>query len=354
MQLSSSTTPFRVVALLAVLALAFGAAIAVTAQEVPPSVYSVSATPTTCEADSVCSLTFQFTNRSPDSTTVMNRATIETPPGFSLGTVGTPTTSVLVPFALLDKSWNASVDGNIVVLEANGPLDALAPGETVSVVVDVTPSLTELGPGHVFKTTASGILLGEDVAFTNSGDDPSVTVVNDEAQCDPGFGCETRTVTLNNTSAQAVAPVGTILQFLTLSVGGNFVDADSECVTSTTFTAVGEAVTTALTPEGDGGRSHTVTLTLDKMVDNSPGAPGAEKIDICAASDKPFVTKSGGDAELNESSGFYEGILPNCPSVLLPMTTKCVLDRTRNAGKSVIRYYVEPGDPISIPGLGEI
>ncbi|MBW3590088.1 MAG: hypothetical protein KY429_11805, partial [Actinobacteria bacterium] len=89
MQLSSSTTPFRVVALLAVLMLALGAAIAVTAQEVPPAKYSAEVFPGQCKADVDCVLTFTITNASPpDSGHIMTDASITAPKGFSVTDAG--------------------------------------------------------------------------------------------------------------------------------------------------------------------------------------------------------------------------------------------------------------------------
>ena len=349
MQLSSSTTPFRVVALLAVLILALGAAIAATSQEIPPAKYSAEVFPGHCEADEDCTLTFTITNASPpDSGHIMTDASITVPAGFTLKGAGDVETST-VELLPLEKSWTATPSGSTVFLTADELTDGLAPQESLSVPVEVFAPLALLGPDHEFSTDA---LTAVGTEFTLLGDEPSVDVVNDEAQCDPGFDCETTTVTLKNTSAKAEASVGGTLQFLTLSVGGSFSDSTNNCLASApTFDPVGEAVTSALTQDDPPDRSHIVTLTLDKTVDNSAGAPGAERIDICAASDKPFKDKDGEDAVFNEGTGFYEGILPNCPVPLLPTTTKCVLDRSRKAGKAVIRYYVEPGDPISIPGL---
>jgi hypothetical protein len=346
----------RVVALLIVLMVGVGATTVTWSQEIPApilAVYSVAGFPDTCEQEAGCSLTFTFKNESPDSTTLLNRATLETPAAFDVFDVGAVTTSPLVG----EKTWLGDHDGDTVTIEADDPiLDALGPNETVSVVVDLLPTGSGLlGTKHAFVTRAFGVVLPNpetSVEFSQRGSEPSVTVVTDQARCEPDADldnndCQAQAELgaqgeLLATSATAVASDGTTLQYLSLSVGGTFGEG-SECLTSASFDPVGHAVTTDLTDPPD--RFHIVTITLGKDINNSPGAPGAERIQICAISDKEFTTKSGNQATV--------GLLPNCPA-LLPATEKCVLSRSRSAGKTVIRYFVEPGDPISIPGLGEL
>lgn len=356
MQVSSSTTPFRVVALLAVLMLALGAASVATAThelghlDLPPASYSASVTPDTCEAAVSCTLTFTVRNESPpDSGHLMTEATITAPAGFVVDAVGAVTTS-----AVVTKNWNASLAGSTVSLSAASLSDGLGPLESFTVPVSVTAPLSALGPGHTFVTSASNTspVVGT-TQFTNNGSDPQVAVVNDHVFCPALEGCETTTVTLDNTSAKAVASSGATDEFLTLSVGGSFAEG-SRCLDPNNpfnnFQAKGHPVTTNVTGND---RSHVVTLTLSKTVNNSPGAPGAERFQICTAADEPFWTKSGGFAAENQTTGFFEGLLPDCDATN-PLITKCIQSRTRNAGNTVITYFVDPGDPISIPGLGEI
>lgn len=337
----------RNVILAAFLAFSMVAAVSAFADHggVPPAHYSASVTPGTCEAVSSCSLTFTVTNQSPpNSGSLMDTATITVPTGFSDTSAGPVTVASLTP-----KSWSAdadTADGTVTVtLTAGNAVSGLAPTESVSVTINTTPSLATVGPGNTFDTTASGTfpLVGE-TAFDNTQPaDPTVTVVNEQVNCPSLQGCETDTVTLNNTSASAAASTGGTNETLTLSVGGTFAASLRICADSARFTAVGEAVTTNVTGTD---RSHTVTITLPKTVNNSPGAPGAERIDICAAADGPFVTKDGTPAVQDADTGLYEGLIPNCPA--LPVT-KCVVSRTRQAGSTVIRIFVEPGDPIEIP-----
>lgn len=315
------------------------ATITASSQEIPPASYSASVTPDTCEAEFACDppLKFTVTNESPpDSGSLMDKATIKAPSGFSNPAV----VSVTVQ-SFPAKNWIATANGDTVTLTANSVLDGLAPTESVSVTVNTTPSLATVGPDNIFVTTASGSnpVLGT-TNFHNNDPDPTVTVVNEQVNCDPAPapGCETETVTLGNTSAQATASQGATNETLTLSVGGTFPDPASKCFDPTFFTPKGEAVTTNVTGND---RSHIVTLTLSKTVNNSPGAPGAERFQICVSADSPFPTKDGTIAN--------EGLLPDCPPIPI---TKCVLSRTRNAGNSIIRYFIDPGDPISIPGLG--
>ena len=348
---------FRIAALLVVLMVGLVATISSSADEIPPSAYSVSVSPTpaTCEESVGCTLTFTFTNVSPDSAALLTDASITAPGGFTVDAAGPVTVTSASP--LVTKTWSPDVDGNVVLLSADDPdlRNGLAPSEKITVPVTVTASLSSLGPGHVFATEASGFLLPatDPVAFSPTGPDPSVTVVNDQVNCAERDDCETEPITLNNTTAKAEAPVGQTQQFLTLSVGGSFLDESSRCRTIITPKAGWEPVTTNLTDPPE--RSHTVTLTLARTVDNSPGAPGAERIQICAVSDSPFITKedNNGDGQpdpamKNEKTGMFEGLLPDCPPFRV---TKCVMSRTRSAGKTVITYFVEPGDPISIPGL---
>lgn len=334
----------RNVILAAFLALSMVAAVSAFADHggVPLAHYSASVTPDTCKADVTCSLTLTVRNDSPPTSGfLMDTATIQVPTGFSNPTLGTVTVT-----SLPSKSWSANVTGDTVTLTAGDPAltNGLAPGESVSVIINTTPSLATVGPGHTFDTTASGTTPLETTAFDNTQPaDPTVTVVNEQVNCPSLQGCETGTVSLKNTSASAAASTGGTDETLTLSVGGSFAASLRICADSTRFTAVGEAVTTNVT---GGDRSHTVTITLPKTVNNSPGAPGAERIDICAAADGPFVTKDGTPAVQNADTGLYEGLIPNCPA--LPVT-KCVVSRTRQAGSTVITIFVEPGDPIEIP-----
>jgi hypothetical protein len=289
---------------------------------------------------------------------LLTDARITAPQGFAVDAAGPVTVTSASP--LVTKTWSADVTGQVVLLSADDPdlRNGLAPSEKVTVPVTVTASLSLLGPGHVFETEASGFLLPgtNPVAFTRQGSDPSVTVVNDQVNCDPNDDCETKTIDLNNTSAKAAAPVGQTQQFLSLSVGGSFLDESSRCRTIITPKEGWEPVTTNLTDPPE--RFHTVTLTLLKSVDNSAGAPGAQRIQICAVSDSQFITKEDrnkdGQPDLaveNEETGMFEGLLPDCP--VIPVT-KCVLSRSRQAGNTVIKYFVEPGDPISLPGLDGI
>lgn len=336
---------FRIVVLLTILIP--GLVATVPASAIPPASYSASVTPTTCEAQFKCGLTFTMINQSPpDSGAFLSEATIEAPTGFTINDVGAVTVHTASPS--VTKNWTATAAENKVSLSADDRLtDALAPTESLSVPVDVTASLSTVGPENKFPTTATGFLLPDTVpvSFQNTGDDPSVTVVNDQVNCPATETCTTNTITLNNTSAQASASAGATNETLRLSVGGSFLDPGSKCLTSATYTPKGEPVTTDVTGED---RSHIVTLTLDKTVNNSPGAPGAERYEICVSADKVFVTKDGTPAEQNPETAKFEGLLPNCPPVPV---SKCILSRSRSGGNTIIRYFVEPGDPIGIPGL---
>jgi hypothetical protein len=326
----------------------------------PPAAYSVTVSPGTCEADLPCSLTFEITNSSPPtSSSLLTTATVTAPAGFDVTDVGDVSVTEAPP-VLVQKTWEGSETDNVVTLTADEQqvVNGLAPTESLSVVVTVVAPQSTVGPVNVFTTDAFGFLLPalDPVEFELEGTDPSVAVVDDEAQCLDQAGCTTREIVLNNTRAFAEAPAGLLFttQFLLLSLGDGYLDggsyetSQSKCLTTSTFTRVGEAVTTELSPNDPAGRSHIVTLTLDKTGPNSPGAPGAERIQICAISDGPFP---GAGAEPNGKTGLWEGLLQDCPAIPV---TKCVLSRSRNAGKTVIRYFVEPGDPISIPGVGDI
>lgn len=337
---------FRIVVLLTILIPGLIATVPASSQ-IPPASYSASVTPTTCEAQFKCGLTFTMINQSPpDSGALMTEATIKAPSGFTIDGVSPVTVTTASP--TVTKSWSATTQDQTVSLRANAPLtDGLAPTERLAVTLDVIPALSTVGPDRIFVTTATGFLLPatDPVPFHNTGDDPSVTVVNDEVNCPATETCETTTITLNNTSAQASASAGATNETLRLSVGGSFLDPGSKCLTSATYTPKGEPVTTDVTGED---RSHIVTLTLDKTVNNSPGAPGAERYEICVSADKVFVTKDGTPAEQNPETAKFEGLLPNCPPVPV---SKCILSRSRSGGNTIIRYFVEPGDPIIIPGV---
>lgn len=350
MRFGSGKATTGVAAVLVVAAL-LGGLMPAGADELPPSRYSASVTPTACEATAPCSLTFSITNGSPpNSGWILDHATITAPSGFAIAAAGTPTT-------LSNKSWTASISGNQILLDATSdPLlgtipNALTPGETVNAPVTVTASLSVLGPKNEFKTTATGsnptFLITGPVTFTNTGSDPNVAVVNDEATCTGAENCQTSTVKLENTSGSAFAPANGQEARLRISVGGAYENALRRCKAPSYFTPKGRGVTTDVT----GGRTHIVTIRLSKVINNSPGAPGAEKFQVCVAADSEFVTRDGTPAVQNEF-GKYEGKLPDCTALFVGIT-KCVEFRGRNSGDAILKYRIDPGDPTGIAGLDQ-
>lgn len=337
--------------------------------DIPPGAYEATVVPETCEANAQCSLSFTIENVDPPgppiSLWVLDTATIEAPEGFTVGSSMSVTTSTLNG----PKSWSGVVSGSLITLTADEAdelteTNALLPGESVTANVTVTASLSRLGPDNPFATTASGtnpLLPDQHTNFVRSGEDPTVTVVNDEVTCDPGASCQTKTVSLDavpgtdisKTSASAFSDggEGTAQATLQISVGGAF-ENDVKGYCKAHFDAKGHLVTSQVSESGK-TRSHLVTLRLGKVIENNPGAPGAASYDICLVADEDFQVKPGttltGRAVFNGEK--WEGILPNCDA-LNGLITKCVRSRSRNSGDAIIKYFLNPGDPGGLPGLG--
>lgn len=331
--------------------------------------YSATVAPDGCEYTQCANtaLTFSITNQSPDTRFVMSTATITVPTKLTLlpNSVGNPTVDELL---VAQKTWTKSVSGGVVTLAASQPTDTLLPGETVNVSLNVGATLSSVGP-HTFKTTASSPT-GEPT-FRNTGADPKLDVVTDEVNCPATESCQTATVEkaedtqagISKTSASAFSPGGSgaAEASLRISVGGGFGDSikggfcEREYLPDLKYK--GWSVTSEVGGDPEATRSHLVTVRLGKTIANSPGSPGAGAAEVCVAADENFVTKgglSGGtapDAEFNAATGMWEGVLPNC-NALNPAITKCVESRARNSGDAIIKYFVDPGDPIGLPGLG--
>jgi hypothetical protein len=325
--------------------------------------YSVSVTPVICETTSPCGLSFTLTNQSPASAYFMDEATIKAPAGFTITSVGEPTTSPI------PRNWDAEWNGGdtvriFAVVPPDLPLsgDALLPSESVSVTVTLVAASLAVGPTNTFETHAFGTdPLEEDDGkseFGRIGDDPNVMVVGDQQICEETQPCSTQEVSLagndglgiSKTSAKAFSPGGAVAGgTLEVSVGGRFAQQIQGGFCQNNFDDRGWAVTTDVTGDED-TRSHEVTVRLAKVINNAPGAPGAANFEICMAADEPFPTKPGTPAaQQNPNTLMWEGVLPNCPAV---RTKKCMISRTRNSGDAILKYFVDPGDPTGLPGLG--
>ncbi|MCA1825198.1 MAG: hypothetical protein LC640_13305, partial [Frankia sp.] len=154
----------------AALALAQLAVVAPVAQaSVPPASYAASVSPSNVGSAVTRAYTFTITNTSPpESTLLLNVATITVPAQFSAPTLGATS-------APLGQSWSASYAATTRRITLHGDsASALLPGQAVSLSAASTAPTACTTSAFTWATTASNDATG--TAFGLSGGQPQVTV----------------------------------------------------------------------------------------------------------------------------------------------------------------------------------
>jgi hypothetical protein len=92
----------------------------------------------------------------------------------------------------------------------------------------------------------------------------------------------------------------------------------------------------------------TGTLRIDKSLVNSSGHPGASSWEICYASTVKFNALPGTSQQnvtIGGTSGYFTGLLPDCPNTNPQQSAPCVQTRNKNNAGDVIVTFLASGDP---------
>lgn len=252
--------------------------------------YTAAISPTAVTKSTSTTYTLTITNASPaGSQFTINGATIAAPTGFTVGSVGSPSSSS-------GGTWTASGTQTVTLSNSTG---GLAPGQSVSVPITATaPSVTGT---YTWTTTASD----SGTPAQLSGPQPSVQVADSVAPCPPGLGCASGQITTNNsgpeTQAQVNANAGPQGDTLITDLPDPSVTSMCPGQDQTNF---GQIVSWSV-PSRSTVLVYTKAAVAHYRYDTG---------DTCFGQPKEFTTANGTPALFNPTNNEFEGTIPMCSS----------------------------------------